>query len=864
MRTYKHQKGFTAIGLIIVFLVLTATGFFLWNKIVVKATSEYPSLIVKKSEYPNLISKASQEPWSKMKTQALWNYNNINYVSSDPVDKKGDYIKNIIGSTSLLYIIDDANKTAYKDKIVQTLNEWPALLAQMDSEWQNSSNRWIQTVPPSSGFFNSVLALDIIHDDLTPEELTTHENNLDAVAEWYWAADRGWAMATYSPRAIWALYQGDTARLDTAKTDYRNAISNQLTSDGVFAEGPTYGDSRLGGPRTAKFGFMHAAEYTGVDPVYYSDSRLKNAYESMYTGGFAPFLETVTFGDADTNYIFPGRPPSAAYSAGRFSAESAKAASRLISQSSRIPGDLLSYAITKDPLPAPTVVNSKVWPDGVAAFLEKTISKEALFGALWNPAKNNGHQHKDVNAIYIAGYGEPLLLKSGYNGWGNDALGFSWTYIHDTAESSNTLKINGNDHVSKMGDKITENLLADSFNYASGLADTAIQGAGKHIRNFFFVHPQDGKNGYFITIDEASTGGGSGTANVALHPRSANVTTVSANQEYQWAVQKYKTTDTNLSIFLGTSPNSVELKDGVLAGTNNKSIIGKYLYSTYSTNSSGNKQIVTVLFPHDGSHAKPNMARVTGSNYSGASIDHGDSIVDFAVESSGGNTNVNGITFTGIASIYRQNNGNVTSYFVRKGTSFNDGKPVKQGFDAEAPVSLYMKGVQGKITSSGTNVTFHYPGITSVKIDGTTATPITSNAGLFMKVAVPGGTHDISFDLGPVPTPTPIPTPTPAPTPTPTPVPDTTAPTTSITSPANNSQVPRNSTVTIAANASDNVGVTKVEFYVNNVLKCTDTSSAYTCAWKVPARKNINYNITAKAYDAVGNIGTSVILVTSK
>lgn len=92
---------------------------------------------------------------------------------------------------------------------------------------------------------------------------------------------------------------------------------------------------------------------------------------------------------------------------------------------------------------------------------------------------------------------------------------------------------------------------------------------------------------------------------------------------------------------------------------------------------------------------------------------------------------------------------------------------------------------------------------------------------------------------------------------------DITAPTVNITSPANNSKVTRSSRVTISATASDNIGVNKVEFYVNNSLKCTDTTATYTCSWSVPSQKNIKYTLTTKAYDPSGNIGTNTISVTS-
>jgi hypothetical protein len=84
---------------------------------------------------------------------------------------------------------------------------------------------------------------------------------------------------------------------------------------------------------------------------------------------------------------------------------------------------------------------------------------------------------------------------------------------------------------------------------------------------------------------------------------------------------------------------------------------------------------------------------------------------------------------------------------------------------------------------------------------------------------------------------------------------DTTAPTVSISSPAASATV--SGTVTVAATASDNVGVSKVEFYVNGALQVSDSASPYTFSWNTAAVTNGSYTLTAKAYDAAGNIGQS-------
>jgi hypothetical protein len=94
---------------------------------------------------------------------------------------------------------------------------------------------------------------------------------------------------------------------------------------------------------------------------------------------------------------------------------------------------------------------------------------------------------------------------------------------------------------------------------------------------------------------------------------------------------------------------------------------------------------------------------------------------------------------------------------------------------------------------------------------------------------------------------------------------DTTAPIVAISQPASGATVSRHSMVTIAATASDNVGVTRVEFYVSGSLKCAVAAAQYNCAWKVPAAGSKTYSLQAKAYDATGNVGSSAIVkVTAK
>jgi hypothetical protein len=84
---------------------------------------------------------------------------------------------------------------------------------------------------------------------------------------------------------------------------------------------------------------------------------------------------------------------------------------------------------------------------------------------------------------------------------------------------------------------------------------------------------------------------------------------------------------------------------------------------------------------------------------------------------------------------------------------------------------------------------------------------------------------------------------------------DTTAPATSITAPTSGATV--SGTTTVSASASDNVGVTKVEFYLDGALKSTDTTSPYSWSWDTTTATNGSHSLTSKAYDAALNVGTS-------
>jgi len=88
------------------------------------------------------------------------------------------------------------------------------------------------------------------------------------------------------------------------------------------------------------------------------------------------------------------------------------------------------------------------------------------------------------------------------------------------------------------------------------------------------------------------------------------------------------------------------------------------------------------------------------------------------------------------------------------------------------------------------------------------------------------------------------------------PPPDTTPPTVSISSPANGATV--SGTITVAANASDNVGVAGVQFLLDGAaLGAEDTAAPFAVSWNAATASSGSHTLTAIARDAAGNRATS-------
>ena len=93
---------------------------------------------------------------------------------------------------------------------------------------------------------------------------------------------------------------------------------------------------------------------------------------------------------------------------------------------------------------------------------------------------------------------------------------------------------------------------------------------------------------------------------------------------------------------------------------------------------------------------------------------------------------------------------------------------------------------------------------------------------------------------------------------------DITAPIVTITNPPNGYVIPQkgNKNINIQVSASDNVGVAKIQIFIDGVLKkeCLNTTSC-NYNWKTGSESSGQHTITAKAFDAAGNVDEKTITV---
>jgi hypothetical protein len=691
---------------------------------------EHPFLICKKSQFDELRGRAKNEPWKSMKQEALercktnmiWLTREV-LKPTETIEINKEQLQNYIGACALAYILDTNNE---KEHLENTRLAITKGLAAVEFD---PSKKWAGTVPQLAIAFTSILALDIIHDDLTPEQVAecekVIENQINKIDR-----EGHWKAARYGTHRTWDIYKGIKTEPDD---EFYNNFLRQMTEDGVSTVSPVYAFGRLGSgdARLQKTAYADVLEFTGIDNRYYDNPVLESFYRWLFSSSVTPAKEYHFFGDQSPTWEVS--PEILFWRVGRFDEKAASYAAWLLKEHSP-PGHFLSYILMKEPLPVPVVPQSKLYMKGMAYFREKEDSPGSLNATLYNITGNDEwHTHEEVNAISCAAYGVRLLVNGG---WLGD--------VTRPPDRNNTVSINNNRHQQKTGGGLEEGFIADKFDYATGISGRAL-GDNQFKRSLVMVHQQDGLGGYFVIMDGIEADPGDTINSFLQIATESEVQTVVPKQEFIANIDHHARVDgVKMQVFYATVPETVDFSLIPSGYLERDPEAGKHyrLGADYTTKNSGDRQILTILFPFNSFHPRATIQRVTNSMCNGARVEPGENAVDYIYESNGKTKNkINGNVFCAKLTIYRHIKGENSFYFCRAGTFFKDGN---YGFESNIPVSLFMKGKHGRFTGNSATLTVFHPKITGIEANDRKL-PVLDKGNGWVKVDMPSGSFDVSI-----------------------------------------------------------------------------------------------------------------------
>jgi len=655
-----------------------------------KETKEtnHPFLIVTKDMFSTLREKSNKEPWRSMKEDA------ITRASKAPESNHYGTLQKYVGAAALAYILDEAKSEEYANKVRDViLNRFSTLDIKESSSWSN-------VVPNMGAFFCAILALDIVYDALTLEDIKKCEALIsDRISRVNRSGS--WKTARYGTHGTWDIYKGDRVDQDDS---YYYALINQITPDGVSPVTNTYAWSRVGGgdSRISKSGYMDVLEFTGIDRRYYNNERIQKFMQWQFGSSINPSKELAIFGDmlpTETigNSMLYRRVVN-------FDDEAAGYAAWFLEGIPSI-GHILTYILPKKELPPALLPSSKIYENGGAFFRDKEDNPFGLHGVLYNiKSQNEWHTHNEVNGLSLSGLGNRLLVNGGRLGPPTRE-----------AKLNNTLTINGENHNGFTGAGIVEGFTADGLDYAKGDDGDAIR-FKDHSRNMIMVQTTNDANGYFIIYDEVDADPSDKVKNY-LHPASQNnIITNEDLREYTAPIDHYPSIPAGMVTFYFVStPEAVNIERSQSAVPDRYPGYPDHnrLESIYSVNDEGKKFLTTLIFPHNHLVAKPTFQKFSSEDFDGIKFSQGN-VTDFLITSENSPVNFDESSFTGNLCWVRKKSNTLTSFFVKSGTNYLDNGI---GFESDNPVTIYVKGSNGIVISDGATLRLNGSVLSGVSFD---------------------------------------------------------------------------------------------------------------------------------------------------
>ncbi|TSE06237.1 T9SS type A sorting domain-containing protein [Aquimarina algiphila] len=722
-------------------------------------SQEHPFLIVKENQYPEIRKKAESGLLGSIRSIAFQRWNGPE------------------GNTTLNYNISayilEANPSArkkYKDKIYSILKNRTFV----------KPNGHGALVNATFTQFYSILALDIIYNDLTTSQRNIAEKNIRDYINYFRADDKGGRkLARYGINLLFAIYENDQPEIKKWKKLYDDYLFDKsILNDGSWGQSTGYIFARLHGTRMSKTHIIDVMEFTGIGN-YYNNPLMQKAFEWSPTFALTPFGTFTKFGDTGLNERRFGHQSNVHY-AEKYGPKVASFFEWHKGNDGPLTFNSTNFMLLfmrSNNRPKPVMPISLLKEQSGVALWDKTDSKEALQGILYclkrdDPTIDNiTHDLEESNSFSIVGYGQHLVMNSGvrynnangcgggYPGQAPDSGGWNRATLHNTVLIGNKKQ-----HDQRDGNGLVDGLVGGNIEFGTTDAGPAIKN-GTHKRTMHLIQPISGKsNGYFVIHDEVKSNDSKDPVNInfQVNTKRNDTKTITKNEEYSAPanasiVFKTKADGESANLFFASQPSISIVKSykGEFSKGKCNEIkvpVTDNIRATYQAASDGYVRATTVIFPEDKTHKKPPISKISNANYSGAIISHSTSFKDYYIGANQNKSNTYGmISFKANTTFFRKESGKTTKFSSTNGTSFRDTEGVDYGYQASQQVSIVLENNSGSINSnSNSNVTFFRQGITGVKLNGTNTTVI-SSALNSVTVTIPAGRHTIELIINGTP-----------------------------------------------------------------------------------------------------------------
>lgn len=613
-----------------------------------------------------------------------------------------------LGACALAYILEPDQAPKHAQQVFRAITEG---LDRIEFD-EALGHRGV--VHPLNAAFQSILALDVVYDDLSEAQRAACEAIIESKLSRI-NREGSWPLARIGAFHTWEIYQGCRSGPDDV---YYNEIMSQITSDGVSPSAPNYAAARLAmgdAKRTQKAAYMDVLEFTGHDRRYYDDARIRQFLRWFYGSAIGPDRNYLMFGD-----MFPNARPRnsmLAWRIGRFDDQAASYAAHLLRDQEPY-GHFIPYILMEEALPEPQIPDSRFFRHGGAFFHHASTESPGMSALLYNITEHDEwHTNREVNGLGLNAFGCRMLVNGGWLG-----------PITQPAPLQNTLTVDGVDHRLKRGGGIARGIVADGFDFALGDSGKAL-GQDHFERALMFIHPTPSMPGYIVVLDDVTTSNGQAIQSY-LHPATEQaVREVKAREHYQATIDHHASNPENLlSFFYVTEPHQVEMQTVPSGDLERAPSSGRHerLTAEYATEDTARPMFA--LFPHHAANALPDFSRYQTEGAAGLMCAN-DDVRDFALAIE----NADGVTINDcdlIASIawMRWEAGSLSRVFMHDALSF---KAPNFAFQSSASVTCFSDGKTLWVDGSATEIQWTLG-------DGR------------QRVSLPGGYHRIQLATGTV------------------------------------------------------------------------------------------------------------------